>query len=269
MAHERLMRRLACLITLLLAPAALGAQATADQARLMFTVGVGEATGGGTLWRVNQPFLSSPGVADTLDVGRHFRNSLDVVFSGTYFPGEHLGFNIEAQLLGLGTRDSCSLVATQGAQITSDVCSSLNHRTRSATSAALSAGAVYRVWSHQVIHPYVRANVGFVVTQQSFIKASGQHGDSITGIAEVPLFDDRTGASVQPYYSLGGGVVAVLGHGYQVRFEVRDNWVRIPAITGPTIRQGLIPSSSPVGKHLLSLIIGFDVVLERKRGKRY
>jgi hypothetical protein len=54
-----------------------------------------------------------------------------------------------------------------------------------------------------------------------------------------------------------------------VRFEVRDNWVRVPAITSPTDRQGLIPSSSPVGKHLLSFTLGFDVVLERKRGKRY
>ncbi len=263
------MRRTASLLILLLSPVALRAQATADQARLMFTVGFGQSTGGGTLWRVNQPFISGPNSTDTLTVGRHFRNSLDVVFSGTYFPGEHLGLNVEAQLLGLGTRDSCSLLYTQGAQITSDLCSSLNHRQRSATSAAVSVGAVYRVFSNQVIHPYVRANAGFVVTQQSFIKTSGQHGDSTTGIAEVPLFDDHTGASLQPYVSLGGGVVAVLGHGYQMRFEVRDNWVRIPAITSPTVRQDLIPASSPVGKHLLTFTLGFDVVLERKRGKRY
>jgi hypothetical protein len=133
-------------IVVLLTPAALMAQATVDQARLMFTIGVGGTTGGGTLWRVNQPFVASPGVTDTLAVGRHFRNSLDVVFAGTYFPGEHLGFNVEAQLLGLGTRDSCTLLATQGAAITSDLCSSLNHRSRSATSAAVSAGAVFRVW---------------------------------------------------------------------------------------------------------------------------
>jgi hypothetical protein len=263
------MRRLASLFLLLLTPTAVVAQATVDQARLMFTIGVGETTGGGTLWRVNQPFVASPGVTDTLAVGRHFRNSLDVVFSGTYFPGEHFGFNAEAQLLGLGTRDSCTLIATQGAAITSDLCSSLNRRTRSATSAAVSVGVAYRVWSHQVIHPYVRANAGFVVTQQSFIKTTGQHSDSINGTADVPLFDDKTGASVQPYLSFGGGVVAVLGHGYQVRFEVRDNWVRIPAITGPTSRQDLIPASAPVGKHLLSFTVGFDVVLERKRGKRY
>ncbi len=262
------MRRLASLLALLLSPAILGAQATADQARLMFTIGVGETTGGGTLWRVNQPFTSSAGVEDTLAIGRHFRNSLDVVFSGTYFPGEHLGFNVEAQLLGLGTRDSCRLVATQGAAITSDLCSSLNHSTRSATSAAVSVGAVYRVWSHQPVHPYVRANLGFVVSQQSFIKTGGRVATP-NGTADLPLFDDGNPANLQPYYSFGGGVVSVIGHGYQVRFEVRDNWVRIPAITGPTARQGLVPGSSPVGKHLLSFTLGFDVVLERKRGKRY
>lgn len=40
----------------LLAPAALAGQATADQARLMFTVGFGQTSGGGTLWSVgSQP----------------------------------------------------------------------------------------------------------------------------------------------------------------------------------------------------------------------
>jgi hypothetical protein len=263
------MRRLHCLTILLLVPGAVSAQSTADQARLMFTVGLGETTGGGTLWTVgNQPFDVMSGVVDTLSVSRHFRNSLDVVFSGTYFPGEHLGFNVEAQLLGLGTRDSCSLVATQGAAITSDLCSSLNRSTRSATTAAVSVGGVYRIWSNQPVHPYIRGNLGFVVSQQSFLKTGGSHTTS-GGTADLPLFDDGNPANVQPYYSLGGGVVAVIGRGYQLRFEVRDNWVRVPAINGPTDRQGLIPGSAPVGKHLLSFTIGFDVVLERKRGKRY
>jgi hypothetical protein len=264
------MRPCAGLLALLLMPAALRAQATADEARLMFTIGIGETTGGGTLWHVgNQPFAVSPGVEDTLSVTRRFRNSLDVVFSGTYFPGEHLGFNVEAQLVGLGTSDSCNLEATLGSARTSGLCSSLNHSTRSATSAAVSAGAVFRMWSDQPVHPYIRANAGFVVSQQSFLKTTGQYTDSLIGTVDVPLYDDGNPANLQPYYSLGGGVVAVIGRGYQLRFEVRDNWVRVPAITGPTVRQGLVPGSSPVGKHLLSFTVGFDVVLERKRGKRY
>ena len=263
------MRRPHCLIVLFLAPAAVSAQSTADQARLMFTIGIGETTGGGTLWSVgNQPFSVKSGVEDTLSVARHFRNSVDVVFSGTYFPGEHFGFNVEAQLLGLGTRDSCSLVATQGDSITSDLCSSLNHSTRSATSAALSVGGVFRIWSSQPVHPYLRANIGFVVSQQSFLKTSGVH-NTIDGPSDLPLYTDGNPANIQPYYSFGGGAVAVIGRGYQMRFEIRDNWVRVPAITGPTARQGLVPGSAPVGKHLLSFTIGFDVVLERKRGKRY
>jgi hypothetical protein len=264
------MRRLLAPIMLFLLPTALCAQATADQARLMFTIGVGEITGGGTLWRVrNQPYAVQAGVEDTLDVTRRFRNSLDVVFSGTYFPGEHLGFNVEAQLIGLGTRDACELVATQGSARTTGLCSSLNRSTRSATSAAVSVGAVFRMWSHQAFHPYVRANAGFVVSQQSFLKATGQYTDSTQGVVDVPLYDDGNPANLQPFFSLGGGAVAVIGRGYQLRFEVRDNWVRVPAITGATVRQGLVPGSSPVGKHLLSFVVGFDVVLERKRGKRY
>jgi len=64
-------------------------------------------------------------------------------------------------------------------------------------------------------------------------------------------------------------VVGVIGRGYQFRFEVRDNWVRIPTVSGPAQRQGLKPPTSTSGKHVLSFTLGFDVVLERKRGRRY
>jgi hypothetical protein len=255
------------LLALLAAPAAVTGQSTADQARLVFTVGLGQTSGGGELWSVMQPLLVRGGT-DTLAVGRTFRHSLDVIFSGTYFPGEHLGFNVEAHLLGLGTTDRCRLAYTIGDTTASDLCSSIDGSNRTATSATLSVGAVYRLWSRQPVHPYFRANGGFVVTQQSFLRMGGRV-NTPEGVADFPLFEDDKPASLQPYYALGAGVVAVIGRGYQMRFEVRDNWVRVPMITSATARQGLIPDSRLVGKHLLSFNVGFDVVLERKRGRRY
>lgn len=240
---------------------------TADQARLMFTLGFGQTAKTNTLWSVgSQPFQIESGVLDTMAVSRDFRRSLNVVLSGTYFPGDHLGFNVEAQLLGLATEDKCRITFTTGSFETIDVCSTINNAKRSATSAAISGGLIYRVASHQVIHPYVRANVGVLITQQSFIKTKGFIG--LDG-AELTLYEDRNPARIQPYLSYGGGLVAVIGRGYQFRVEVRDNFVRVPMITGPTARQGLIPPSETVGKHVLSMTIGFDVVLERKRGRRY
>lgn len=259
----------------LLAPTALAGQATADQARLMFTVGLGQTSGGGTLWSVGrQPFQISSTVIDTLTVSRNFRRSLDVMFSGTYFPNDNLGFSVEAQLLGLATEDECSIRFTQGSTETQQLCRSIRRSERSASAAALSAGLVYRIGSRQPLHPFVRANAGFVVSQQSFLKTSGRIETDSAGIptgvfSDLTLYQDSDPASLQPYLSFGGGVAAVIGRGYQFRVEVRDNWVRLPAVAGPTRRQGVTPKSTVVGKHFLSFLVGFDIVLERKRGRRY
>jgi hypothetical protein len=255
-----------------LIPPAFARAQTADQARLVFSVGLGQTSGGGRLWRVGrQPFVVDAAETDTLAVERSFRNSLDVILSGTYFPNDHLGYNIEAQLLGLGSEDACRIVANQGSPQTADLCGSINNSERGATSASLSGGLIYRVWSRQPLHPYVRANLGILISQQSFIKMSGRVRSTrdTTQEALLTLYEDRNPASLQPYLSFGGGVVAVIGRGYQLRFEVRDNWVRVPTVSGPAPRQGLKPPTSTSGKHVLSFTLGFDVVLERKRGRRY
>lgn len=243
---------------------------TADQAKLMFSVGIGQTTGGGTLWSVGrQPFIISPSVTDTLAVSRAFRRSLDLVLSGTYFPGNNLGINVEAQLLGLGTEDNCRITSLTSDDLTRDLCNSIGKTSRTGSSAALSGGLVYRIASQQPLHPYVRVNLGLLVTQQSFIKMAGDVEGASGFPSTATLFEDNNPSSVKPYLSFGGGVVAVIAKGYQFRFELRDNWVSVPTVTGSTSRQGLKPPHDFVGKHILSATIGFDVVLERKRGRRY
>lgn len=255
-------------LTLLVAIAALSATGlaaqTADQARLVFSVGIGQSSGGGQLWSVGkQPFVLGPNLVDTLSLSRSFRRSLNLVLSGTYFPGDHFGFNVEAQMLGLATGDECRTVGSASASTTA-LCSSIDQSKRSGSSAALSGGIVYRVASHQPLHPYIRTNVGLLLTQESFIRTAGQIGSG-----EATVYDDQNPSTVRPYVSFGGGVVAVVGKGYQFRFEVRDNWVQVTKVTGGTSRQGVRPPTETVGKHLLTATVGFDVVLERKRGRRY
>ena len=265
----RLLSSFSLVLMLSGAAESLGAQ-TADQARLMFTVGIGMTANTKGLWSVGrQPFQVDPAVIDTLAISRDFRRSLNVILSGTYFPGDHLGFNVEAQLIGLATEDRCRIVQTQGSFLTSDLCRTIDNEERSATSAAISGGLIYRIGSRQPIHPYIRTNVGVLITQQSFIKTRGFIGQGLGEESELTMYDDRDPATIQPYFSFGGGVAAVIGRGYQFRAEVRDNWVRIPAITGPTARQGIVPPNRMQGRHVLSMTIGFDVVLERKRGRRY
>ena len=261
---------LAALLATLFRPGAVAGQATTDQARLVFGVGIGQRSGGGSLWFVGrQPFLTQ-GAADTMAVGRHFRPNLALLFSGTYFPGDHFGMTAEVQLLGLGTTDTCGIVTTGGSAATALFCNALDGSNRSSGATAISVGAIYRVGSHQPIHVYGRANVGVVLAPSSFIRTTADYlapGD-ITP-TEVVLYRDDKGTSVRPTLTLGGGVVTVIGRSYQLRFELRDNWVGIPAITGATGGQGFVPQSSITNRHFLSFLLSFDVVLERKRGRRY
>jgi hypothetical protein len=240
---------LACVLP----PALLTAQATADQARLAFSVGIGQTSGGGTLWSVgNQPVI--PG--DTIAITRQFRRSFAVAFTGTYFPSKHLGLAIEAQLLGLGTTDRCQVVATGGGDVSPDLCATIDGTEHPASSVALTLGGVYRIASDQPIHPYLRANVGLVVSPQSFIEV-------------FPVYSDDRGTTLHPSLSFGGGAIVVLGRGYQFRFDLRDNWLSVPMVSGPTAVPGPVPPTSSVQKHFLSFLVGLEVVLERKRGRRY
>ena len=57
--------------------------------------------------------------------------------------------------------------------------------------------------------------------------------------------------------------------GIQLRWEVRDNIVGIQRVTGTTPIAGFVPPHERVFKHLFSMTVGFDVVLERRKGERY
>ena len=246
----------------------LEAQKTTDEARIVFTVGAGYV-GGGDLWSVsNQPIRVSGGFMDTLGLSRTLRPGLGAVFSGTYFPGSHFGFGGEVLLLGLGTEDGCTVEFTSGDPDTQEICSSIASMDRRATSVALSGALVYRLMSKQTISPYFRLNLGAVITQQSLIKVTGEHNTS-QGPADVPIYTDDSPDRVHPYVGLGFGMTAAAGKGYQLRFEVRDNYVRLPIPAGATIHEALEPETATKGKHIFSLMIGFDIVLERKRGHRY
>jgi len=260
--------RLPLVVALMTLSAARLTAQTADQARLVFSVGVGQTTGGGRVWSVGrQPFDT-----DTISVTRTFRRSLNITFGGTYFPGDHLGLNAEVQLLGLGSRDACRVVSTESAptMLTQDACRSLNRKERGTSSGSLSVGIVYRILNRASIYPYVRANAGMLVSQESFLKLVATTPSSSGSPADTPIYLDDSPDNIQPYFAFGGGVVTALGRGYQLRFEVRDNWVRVPVVTGPTSgAPAFTPRHASQGRHVLSFVLGFDVVLERKRGRRY
>jgi hypothetical protein len=248
-------------------PALASAQRTGDQARLIFTVSLG-AVGGKNLWGVGAQPVQVGLTPDTLAVGRRIRSTLNVGFSGTYFPGELLGLAIEGYLIGLGYEDSCRQVFASGSTEVAAACTSIQGDNKAATSVVLSAGPVIRFNSRKLFSPYGRMNLGLLFSNQSSLRTAGQF-PSPNGPVELPVYSDNHESRVGPALALAGGFTAAVARGYQLRWEVRDNIVGVQRVSAATPQAGVIPPHELEYKHLVSLIIGFDVVLERRRGKRY
>jgi hypothetical protein len=85
----------------------------------------------------------------------------------------------------------------------------------------------------------------------------------------VIIYNDPNKNRVEFYGQLAAGFSFAAGRGYRFRLEARDNSAQLPVPAGPSDPlTGSFPRGS-VGKHLFSVVVGFDVLLEKKRGRRY
>ncbi|MFL5403396.1 MAG: hypothetical protein ACJ8BF_11335 [Gemmatimonadales bacterium] len=263
-------RRLACIALLLgtsALPAPVTAQRTNDQARLIFTLSAG-IIGGKDLWSASPQPIQPSGAVDTFALARRIRSTLAVSFSGTYFPGAHLGLVVEGFLVGLGFEDSCRQLFSTGSSAVSALCKSIQGAEKAATAVILSAGPVFRLNSQSLVSPYARLGAGLVFSNQSSLRTTGILQTS-GGPSGFDVYTDDHESRVDPAFALGVGFTAAVARGYQLRWEVRDNLVGIQRVIGTTSEAGLIPPHTLEYKHLLSMTIGVDVVLERRRGRRY
>lgn len=257
------------LVLLLCPPAA--AQRTRDRPIIVFTISGAYLDGVG-LWEVaDQPITDFTGaqVTDHFHLTRSIRRTWGAGFSGTYFKGRHLGITGDAFLLGLGYEDRCQLAAPAQSARNIDRCNSIADLDHSAAAVALTAGLVYRLAPEEFISPFFRASFGILVNNQSPLLMNAE--TIVDGQrAQLTIYDDEnTGTRLRPAVSVGVGTTIAVGQGYHLRWEVRDNIVGIQRITGPTEDWGFIPASETTYKHLFTLMVGLDVVLERRPGRRY
>lgn len=257
----------AVLLAALAVPRMTLAQRTGDQSRLIFTVSGGIVLGR-DLWSVDAQPVQFTDPVDTFALARRITSNLAIGFGGTYFPGEHLGIAVEGFLVGLGFEDGCRQVFSSGNVDVATACQSIQGATKSATSVFLSAGPVYRINSRSLLSPYVRANLGLVFSNQSSIRTIGRFL-SPEGQVDLIVYDDNHDSRVEPALGLGAGVTAAVASGYQLRWEVRDNIVGVQRVTSSTPEARVVPPHERTFKHLFSMTLGFDVVLERRRGRRY
>jgi hypothetical protein len=243
-------------------------QATKDQSSLVFTISVG-AVGGRQLWSTSPQPIQFIDPADTVSLDRRIRSTLAVGFGGVYFPGENLGFTVEGFLIGLGFEDSCRQLFSSGSGAIAEVCQSIQGKKKAATSVILSGGTLFRLNSRKLFSPYGRVNLGLVLAQQSSLRTVGQFVNGSGQIEDLFVYSDDHNSRVDPSVALGVGFTAAVAKGYNLRWEVRDNIAGLQRVSSPIPVAGFVPPHERVFKHLFSMTVGFDVVLERRRGRRY
>ena len=269
MRTRRLLVLLAALIGGGAFPSLASGQATGDQSRLVFTVSVG-AVGGSRLWSSSPQAVQFIGPADTFALQRRIRSTLAAGFGGAYFPGENIGFTVEGFLIGLGFEDSCQhLFLSGGASPVAEVCQSIQGKKKAATSVVLSGGTIFRFNSRKLFSPYGRVNAGLVLSNKSSLRTAGQFVNSQGQVEDLFVYSDDHNSRVDPSLALGVGFTAAVAKGYSLRWEVRDNITGVQRVTGTIPIAGFVPPHERAYKHLFSMTVGFDVVLERRKGRRY
>ncbi len=242
-------------------------QATGDQSKLVLGVAAGYI-GGAALWTVAaQPILTNTEARDIFAIDRRLRANVTFVGQATWFPRANLGFTGEVAYIGLGTIDRCTLVAASGDPLNRLVCRTLDGNARPASAVSLGGGAMLRPLSRAPLQPYVRGTAGLTLAPRSTIRTIATIG--VFGDTAFTVYPQVDGNDAKLTGAVAIGLATSATPGYQFRVEFRNTFVRLPIVTGPARFQGEVPPTGSTWKALPSLLIGFDIVLEKRRGRRY
>ena len=266
------------------APVAPAAAQSADRPNLVLTVFGGYRIGR-QLWTLrNQPFDVIDYVGgslfpdstrrDTLALAREVTPSFIAGLTASYFRGPHLGVQAEMVFLSMSLESRCGIRVfdpADTADINPTLCGSLSGASVPMSAVAFSAGLLLRATPNKSATPYLGLSGGMVTRTRGTIETSGAFVDNAGILNSIIMIADDRATRTDLSAQLSAGVMMPLGPGYQLRFEGRDIYTRLDYPSG-IADPGTVPLHPPhgarYGQHL-SFVVGLDVVLERKRGRRY
>jgi len=260
---------------------------TNDAARLSFGISIGRV-GSANLWDVpDQPIVSTFAPSpDVFHLKRQFRPGLTVSGQLTYFANPRIGFAGELTYISPKRHDTCTVVQDDGDASLIAACNAITFGDSTIVQAgndadpipkfvlqsprilpvtAVLGGVILRPWTRGLFQPFVKALAGIAFTPSSTILTRAFYSSSDV----LTVYQDDHWKSIRPTATLAGGFHTAPNHGYQFEVEVRESWFAQSVVTGPSIYQGLNPPSKAVIKGFTSIMAGFDVVLAKRRGRRY
>ncbi len=262
-------------MALLLAAGAAGRQTAAQQGGqgpqvnlvLSFFGGVAD---GHELWSVSrQPVLvlGTSSTYDTMALSRAATSGFTAGLSATYYGGGPFGWYAELAYAEHPLDDGCTVVSAAPDPSNDELCQSIRAESHGGGVVSLSGGVSVRATRRGWVIPYVRGGIGISSYSSSTVEVAGFFTESGV-IRERVIIADNDARRLSPNAVVAAGLAAVIGTGYQLRLELRDVLTGETVLTGAADALGRGPTDTRLSHHL-SLTIGLDVVLERKRGRRY
>jgi hypothetical protein len=128
-------------------------------------------------------------------------------------------------------------------------------------------GVVLRASPRGQSNLYIRAGAGYARVSNSTIRMSGVYEVSGNALSRQVIADESPKGG-SPSLLLAAGIMQSISPGYQLRLEVRDDVLALERVTGPANALGDAPTDTGWYHHV-SLTIGFDIVFDRRRPRRY
>lgn len=262
------------LSTALLAVTSAAAQQR-GQPTLILTVYAGVGSGH-QLWTINRQTLvydtSTANPPDTANLSRQLSSALTVGGVFQLFPrAGALGFSVDLGFRALGLDDTCTPAAPfqpdlDDGRTNQTLCNNISGQAHPGGSViTLGVTGIVRLAPTGTISPYLRAGANLAFTTVSTIELAA--ADSIRDFPRLLIRDDSPRRNSAGFLAAGGFMFRV-GQGYQLRVEVRDDISTFERVTGLASPVAVAPTE--VGLfHNLGLVLGFDVLLEQKRARRY
>ncbi len=247
---------------------------TGDQPNLVLTV-FGGVAAGHSLWTIyGQPFCSEATCSavsphDTFDVSRDITSGLVAGVGATFFSSPHVGLHAEISYLGLSFEDHCRDVFASTTTRNAEICARANTSTLSTSAIMFSAGVLLRAAARHAISPYVKGDVTLATYSTGTVEMPSFFVDPATQqVLPIAILEDARPKKGGFGLLLGAGFTTRVSPGFQVRFELRDLVAPLQRTTGIAGENREPPKAAKYFHHI-ALAIGFDIVLERKRGRRY
>lgn len=250
---------------------------TGPEANLVLTILGGVATGH-ELWTVERQPLCVLDAAnqcsstyDTLRLSRGIGSSIVLGAAATYFPTPLVGFHAELSYLGLPIDGGCGVVGSyypDPGTKNEQLCDDIQSQAGTGSAVAIFGGVTLRATPRRALSPYVRGSVGVVSQQRSMIEVVGGFVDGSGNFRERQVIADPNPHTASVMLGGAAGLTSPLGPGYQFRLEVRDVASRLDRLTGSANGLGIAPTASRFYHHI-ALTLALDVILEKKRGRRY